>query len=277
MTAMAAEMRKTGIDVLGDMPWGTHFCMFYETKADLLDTLIPYCKSGLEGDEFCLWVVAEPLTIEEATDALKDAVPDIDRYLADSSIEIVSARDWYLQGGTFDLKRVTCGWHEKLAHASARGYAGVRVTGDTAWLGKKDWKDFCEYEEGLNQAVANQRMAVLCTYPLAGCGAVEILDVVRTHQFALAKRHGDWDVVETAGHKQAKAEIKRLNEELEQRVVERTSQLTLASEALRSAQAELAPELDHVRRLCAHRVCSRENVGAFSGGRPTRRWPGANR
>jgi C4-dicarboxylate-specific signal transduction histidine kinase len=240
MTAMAAEMRKTGIDVLGDMPWGTHFCMFYETKADLLDTLIPYCKSGLEGDEFCLWVVAEPLTIEEATDALKDAVPDIDRYLADSSIEIVSARDWYLQGGTFDLKRVTCGWHEKLAHASARGYAGVRVTGDTAWLGKKDWKDFCEYEEGLNQAVANQRMAVLCTYPLAGCGAVEILDVVRTHQFALAKRHGDWDVVETAGHKQAKAEIKRLNEELEQRVVERTSQLTLASEALRSAQTELA-------------------------------------
>ena len=71
MTAVAAEMRKTGIDVLGDMPWGTHFCMFYETKADLLDTLIPYCKSGLEGDEFCLWVVAEPLTIEEATDALK--------------------------------------------------------------------------------------------------------------------------------------------------------------------------------------------------------------
>src|SRR3984893_2217233 len=175
----------------------------------------------------------------------KDAVPDIDRYLADSSIEIVPARDWYLQGGTFDLKRVTCGWHEKLAHASARGYAGVRVTGDTAWLGKKDWKDFCEYEEGLNQAVANQRMAVLCTYPLAGCGAVEVLDVTRTHQFALAKRRGSWDVIETAGHKQAKGEIKRLNEELEQRVVERTSQLLLASEALREAQTELA----HVNRV----------------------------
>jgi signal transduction histidine kinase len=244
-TALATEMRKTGIDVLGDMPWGTHFCVFYETKADLLDTLIPYCKSGLEGDEFCLWVVAEPLTIEEATDALKDAVPDIDRYLADSSIEIVSARDWYLQGGTFDLKRVTSGWHEKLVRASARRYAGLRVTGDTAWLGKKDWKDFCAYEEGLNQAVAGQRMAVLCTYPLAACGAAEILDVVRTHQFALVKRHGDWDVVETAGHKQAKAEIKRLNEELEQRVVERTRELMLASDALREAQTELA----HVNRV----------------------------
>ena len=108
---MATETRRTGIDVVGDMPWGTHFCLFYDTKADLLDMLISYCKAGLESEEFCLWVVAAPLTIEEAVNALKDAVPDIDRYLADSSIEIVSAHDWYLQGGTFDLKRVTARWH----------------------------------------------------------------------------------------------------------------------------------------------------------------------
>jgi C4-dicarboxylate-specific signal transduction histidine kinase len=239
-TVMATEMRKTGIDVVGEMPWGSHFCLFYETKHDLLEILVSYCKAGLLSGEFCLWVVAEPLTVEQATAALKDAVPAFDRFLADSSIEIVSARDWYLQGGTFELERVTAGWHEKLSHASARGYVGVRVTGDTAWLAKKDWKHFCEYEEALNEAVANQRLAVLCTYPLAACGALEILDVVRTHQFALARRRGDWDLIETAGVKQAKAEVARLNEELEQRVEERTTQLLLASEALREAQTELA-------------------------------------
>src|SRR5467141_2338037 len=226
VTTMTAEMGKTGIDVVGDMPWGTHFCLFYETEADLLETLVPYCKAGLEGEEFCLWVVAEPVTEEDARDALRLAVPDFDRYLDDRSIEIVSARDWYLQDGAFDLNRVIGGWNEKLARASARGYAGVRVTGDTAWLEKKDWKDFCEYEEGLNEAIANRHLAVLCTYPIASCGAVEVLDVTRTHQFALARRHGSWDVIETAGHKQAKAEIKRLNEELERRVLERTSELT---------------------------------------------------
>lgn len=245
MTAVSTETRKTGIEVVGDMPWGTHFCLFYETKEDLLEILTSYCKAGLESGEFCLWIVAEPLTVEEATGALQDTVTGFSRYLADSSIEIVSARDWYLSGGTFDLKRVTAGWLEKLARASAKGYVGVRVTGDTAWLQKKDWKHFCEYEEGLNDAVANQRLAVLCTYPLAACGAMEILDVVRTHQFAVAKRHGDWDVIETAGLKLAKEEIKRLNDELEQRVLERTSQLMLASEALREAQAELA----HVNRV----------------------------
>jgi C4-dicarboxylate-specific signal transduction histidine kinase len=237
---MAPEMRKTGIDVVGEMPWGSHFCLFYETKQDLLETLVSYCKAGLASGEFCLWVVAEPLTVEQATAALKDAMPALDRFLADSSIEIVTARDWYLRGGTFELERVTAGWREKLSHASARGYVGVRVTGDTAWLAKKDWKHFCEYEEALNEAVANQRLAVLCTYPLAGCGALEILDVVRTHQFALARRHGNWDLIETAGLKQAKAEVARLNEELEQRVEERTAQLLLASEALREAQTELA-------------------------------------
>jgi C4-dicarboxylate-specific signal transduction histidine kinase len=241
---MLTEMRKTGVDAVGDMPWGTHFCLFYETKADLLDTLVAYCKAGLESQEFCLWVVAEPLGVEDARRALKRDVPDLDQYLADQSIEIVAARDWYLQDGAFDLNRVISGWNEKLARASARGYAGVRVTGDTAWLEKKDWNDFCEYEESLNQAIAGQRLAVLCTYPLAACGAAEILDVVRTHQFAVTKRRGSWDVIETAGHKQAKAEIKRLNEELEQRVLERTSQLTAVNEELTREvlQRQLAEE-----------------------------------
>ena len=122
---MTTEMRKSGIDIVGDMPWGTHFCLFYETKDDVLDTLVSYCKAGLEGGEFCLWVVSDPVTVGEATHALMRAVPALDRYLADHSMEIVSARDWYLQGGTFDLKRVIAGWHDQLTRALARGYAGV--------------------------------------------------------------------------------------------------------------------------------------------------------
>jgi signal transduction histidine kinase len=252
---MATEVHKIGIDVIGDMvAWGAHFCLFYETKEDLLDTVISYCKAGLESEEYCLWIVAEPLTIEEATDALRDAVPDLDRYLADSRVEIVSARDWFLQGGTFDGQRVTAACYEKLARVSARGYPGMRVTGDTTWLVERDWRHFCNYDDGLNEVIPDQRFAALCTYPLAACGTPEILDVVRTHQFALARRHGRWEVIETAGLKQAKAELTRLNAELEQRVVERTSQLMRASEALREAQAELA----HVNRVTAmgHLVAS---------------------
>jgi DcmR-like sensory protein len=74
------------------------------------------CKSGLESEEYCLWIVAEPLRIEEATGALKDAVPALDRYLADSRLEIASARDWFLRGGT--LRSATTG----LSKASGKLY-----------------------------------------------------------------------------------------------------------------------------------------------------------
>jgi len=242
---MTPELRESGIDVVGHMPWGTHFCLFYETKEDVLDTLVSYCKAGLDGGEFCLWVVSEPMTVDEAARALRRVVPDLEGRVSEGAIDILAARDWYLRDGTFDLNRVLAGWHDALARALAKGYAGVRVTGDTAWLQKKDWNDFCEYEEALNGSVAGQPLAVLCTYPLTACGAAEVLDVVRTHQFATARRRGSWDVIETAGFKQAKAEIKRLNDELEERVVERTRELIAASEALRDVQSQLA----HVTRI----------------------------
>jgi signal transduction histidine kinase len=202
----------------------------------------------------CLWVVAKPLTIEEATDALEGAVPDLDQHLGNFNLELASARDWFLQDSIFEGEKARRNWHGRLGRAGARGYRGVRATGDTTWLGNKDWKHWCDFEDGMNDVfralvaswpTESQRLAMLCTYPLAACGAPQILDVVRTHQFVLARRYGNWDVVETAGLKQAKAEIQRLNDQLEQRVIERTDQLMRASEALLEAQAQLA----HVNRV----------------------------
>jgi hypothetical protein len=91
---MAIELRKTGINVVGDLPWGAHFCYFYETKQDLLDILIPYFKTGLENKEFCLWVISnsELLTVEEAMSSLRNALPDLDRYVTERSIEVVGQR-----------------------------------------------------------------------------------------------------------------------------------------------------------------------------------------
>jgi hypothetical protein len=39
-----SELRNTGIGMVGDVPWGSHFFLFYETKDDLLDTLVPYFR-----------------------------------------------------------------------------------------------------------------------------------------------------------------------------------------------------------------------------------------
>ncbi len=235
---MTIELRKTGISVVGDIPWGTHFCHFYETKEDLLDILIPYFKTGLENNEFCMWVVSDPLGEEEARNALRRAVPEADWYLAAGRIEIVPHTEWYLEGGGFVPDRVTCGWSGKLAEALAGGYAGIRVNGSAAWVTEEDWKAFSQYEETLDETLGDRRIMALCSYPLCGASAAEILHVVHTHQFAVVRRRGNWEVVESSELKQAKAEIKRLNEELEQRVVERTRELAETNEELRTLIAE---------------------------------------
>jgi transcriptional regulator with PAS, ATPase and Fis domain len=237
----APKLRRTGIGVVGDVPWGTHFFLFYEAKEDLLETLIPYFCAGLEDGEFCMWIVPEPLTQEEALAALRRTIPGFDRYRDEPNMELVQGHEWYLHDNQLDVAMVARKWDLKLDYALSHGYSGLRLAGSTAWLAKKDWKEFCDYEKEVNDHITDSAMTALCTYPLQGSAAAEILDVTRTHQFAIARRQGGWEVVETSELKQAKAEIKKLNDELEQRVIERTAQLLAVNE-------ELTVEMDHRRR-----------------------------
>lgn len=196
---MRSVLRNTGIEPVGKMPWGTHFCHFYETTEDLLDALLPFFKAGLESNEFCAWVVSEPLTEDGAWQALDRAVPRLDRYVADHSIEVLNARDVYLAEGEIDRHRIIGNWNEKLQGAISRRYQGIRVSGNTAWVSQKQWRDFMDYETELNRGIGNQPMLVLCTYPLTANAATD--DVVRTHQFAVAKRRGRWAAVQTPEHR----------------------------------------------------------------------------
>jgi C4-dicarboxylate-specific signal transduction histidine kinase len=234
------EVRRSGISVVGDRPWGTHFCNFYESRRDLLNMLVSYFKSGLEDNEFCVWVVSEPLSEPEAWDSLRNAVPEFDDYVSKRSIEVFDGREWYLKSGVFDSTRVMTAWNEKIERALDRGYAGLRGSGNTAWLQKKDWRAFSEYEQLVNDSIVGRLAMLLCTYSLELCGASELLDVVATHQFATAMRLGHWELIETPELKQAKAEIKKMNDELESRVLQRTEQLEAANRKLNQTQAELA-------------------------------------
>ncbi len=185
------------MNVLGDMPWGSHICIFYESKDDLLDTVIPFFTAGLQNNEFCLWAPSAPLTLEEARAALSRRIPDFDRHLAAGSMEIAPGRDWYLKAGDrFDLKRITSSWDEKLRDALAKGYDGMRASGNAFWFHTKHWKDFCDYERQLNMTLEGKPMTLLCTYPIVASGVAEVLEIARAHQLAVARRNGDWELVE---------------------------------------------------------------------------------
>ncbi|WP_119419394.1 MEDS domain-containing protein [Desertibaculum subflavum] len=204
-------MRQSGIRVVGEMPWGTHICVFYETKDDLLDTAAAYFKAGLASNEFCVWAISEPATEVDAKAALRRAVPDLEAQLAAGRIEIISGTDWYLRGSQFDLQRITGGWSQKLSAALAKGFDGMRVSGNAFWIESNHWQAFCEYERELDRSLAGQRMVVLCTYSLQASRAVDLLDVARAHQCCTARRNGDWEFLATPELRQARQEIKRLH------------------------------------------------------------------
>ncbi len=193
-------IRQTGLDVIGDASWGTHFCYFYKDKHDLIDILVPYFTEGLKNNEFCVWVTSELLTKEDAMEAMKKAMPEFQKYLDRGQIEIFPYTDWYIKEGKFELKRVLSQWVAKHDHALAKGFEGIRVSGNPFWINnKKDWDDFAEYEAEINNVIGNYKILVLCTYSIVKCGIGEMKDVIKNHEFAVIKQEGKTKRIEKTG------------------------------------------------------------------------------
>jgi DNA repair protein RadC len=201
--------RRTGINAIGCVPWGTHLCLFYQTKRELLDILVPYFKAGLENNEFCRWITSGTLRKEEAEEAMTKAMPKFTQYLERRQIEIIPYVEWYLKDGTFHPEGVINAGIDKHDKALANGYDGMRVAGDTTWVKKEDRQDFFHYEGRINKVIGKHRILIMRTYLLGECGADEVIDVVRNHQFVLAKRASKWVLLKTGETRGALREVEK--------------------------------------------------------------------
>lgn len=208
-------LRQTGISLLGQVPWGTHICLFYETLQDLSDTEALYFNMGLENREFCLWVVHESIPIDEARNRLREGVPHLDRQLAAGHIEIVPGRHWTRKSTPQDIQEILAGWRDKLRTALADGYEGMRVGFNSVWQNVDRWEDFCGYERVLDKSMADAPMLALCTYPIEKSNANDALNVARAHQCTIALRSGHWDFLRAPETEKAKSEIRVLNRDLD--------------------------------------------------------------
>ena len=194
--AMQVERRASGLPAIGEVPWGTHLCHFYRTREDLVECLIPYFQAGLENNELCLWVTAEPLPAEQARAELSKRVPDLTRF--NEGLQIVDYQDWYRRTGETDPKATVAAWREREAKALERGFSGLRVSGNTFWLEQDERKAFSAHESQVDEFFSGRRILALCSYSLEKCGSDDLADVVRRHRFALVKEAGRWEVAHNA-------------------------------------------------------------------------------
>lgn len=202
ISAQTLDSRESGISVVGELRWGTHFCQFYQTKHELLSALIPYFKAGLENNEFCILVTSEFLTTEEVRTAMQKKIPDFSKYLEKNQIEFFNYKDWYLKDGKLDMQTVLKNLVKKYDQALKHGFAGVRVSGDSSWLDyKKDWNDFVTYGAEINKVIHAYKLLMLCTYSLEKCDASAVIDIIRNHELVLIKRNGRFENIESASYK----------------------------------------------------------------------------
>jgi signal transduction histidine kinase len=206
------DVTPSGVPGVGEVPWGSHFCHFFSTREDLVDTLVPYFKSGLDNNEACLWVTSEPLAAADARAALGAVVPDLEERERRGQLQIIDHHDWYLRANKTDARSVLAGWVERQEASLRQGFRGLRLTGNTHWLRRDDWAAFVDYESLVNQAFRNYRIVALCSYCFERCTSQDVLDVVKNHQFAVARRQGTWEVIESAALRMAREDLLRLQQ-----------------------------------------------------------------
>lgn len=211
---MDSRVRHTGIDVIGDVSWGTHWCQFYQTKQDLLDVLVPYFRQGLADNEFCMWITCAPLEVAEARNALLAIDPTFEEYFRRHQIEILDSAAWYTPTGDFKMEEVLQAGAKKLQEALDRGYDGLRGAGNAHFAVRQDWAALTAYEEIVNRGISKYPALTICTYSLDDCDAAEIMDVMSNHRFSLIKRNGHWQIVESSEHQKAEAALRKSEQRL---------------------------------------------------------------
>ncbi len=206
---MTEERTYSGIEIIGSVPWSTHFCQFYQTKDDLIEILVPYFKAGLEHNELCIWITSEPVDEQEARKSLENAIPEMQIYYDRGQIELLSYTDFYLKSGSFDQQEILDAWTGKLERALSSGFEGLRVAGNTFWLDKKDWDRFKEYETAVNGIIAGHKMLAICTYCLDKYNALEIMEVVHNHEYSLVKQGKSWELIGNTVTQLAKEQLSK--------------------------------------------------------------------
>jgi PAS domain S-box-containing protein len=259
---MANQLRKTGIDVLGDIPWGTHFCHFYQTKKDFVELLTAYFKTGLENNEYCLWAISNPFNVEKVIHSLEQSVSGFKDHLTRKSFEIIPITEWYLKEGKFNPKEIVSEWVQKLHEAQNRGFDGMRIHGNKGWLEEEDWESYQQYEKELSNSISNHRMIVLCTYPLTKVNASTFLDVVHLHECVVSTRKGEWKVLQNTEIEQMHVELKKKNQELEVHVEQRTREL---EETIRKLENEIAERKKAEASLNEEKKLSDEIIDSIPG------------
>jgi len=187
------NLTNCGLVGLQAIPYGLHMCHFYERRDDLASALVPYFIAGLHNNERCIWTTADPLDVAGAEEELRKA--GLDLPAVNGALTIRDHADWFGPAESWKPEDMVGRWLEEERRALADGYSGLRISENASFVTPANWSVFMAYEELMDRELPMRRTITLCSYRLAQCAAIDLLDVARRHHCMLDQAEPGWQVV----------------------------------------------------------------------------------
>ncbi len=201
------SFRPTHIEGLGEVPWGTHCCLFYESPAELTQILVDFFKAGLESNEYCLWVTSGAVSEQTAKKALLQASAHAEAPVRKNQLRISSTADWYASGADFDPEAAIANWIGEAEQAVESGFDGLRLAGDPFRPSQMDIQQAVDYEARFDRFISGQKILALCIYPLNECSPLDIVNLSGRHEYNLISTDGSLEVAANPTRQELEADL----------------------------------------------------------------------
>ena len=148
------------LDFVGQMKQKDHVILFYSDPEDKHQILFTYLKAGLDAGDAAAYVAGDepPSKIREA---MKEFGLDVEHYEKNGALRIIDYRTWYMIKGEFNADKMISVWKKLLGKVKAKGFKGLRVTGEVDCFVKHGMvKRLLEYEKSVHKMLAIPTMAI---------------------------------------------------------------------------------------------------------------------
>ena len=143
---------------------GDHAALFYRTRTEQLEIVIPFMAIGLERNERCLYI-AEDNTTSEICQHLQDYGVDVPAAQKRGALSVVTKHETYLRHGCFQPDKMIDDICHAVDAALDAGFMGLRAAGELSWALDlpSALAQIIQYEEALDDHFYS-KFAALCQY-----------------------------------------------------------------------------------------------------------------
>ena len=153
-------------EILGfvrDMRATDHVILFYSNPEDKRLVLFTYLKVGLDRGEAAAYVAGDE-SVDEIRRAMKEFGLEVERLEEEGALHVIDYREWYIIGGEFNISNTIGLWRRLYEDSLAKGFKGLRVTGEMACFFKHRMvRELVEYEKALHR-VLELPITAICAY-----------------------------------------------------------------------------------------------------------------